>query len=37
MCFLMCVAIKIAVFYGFKNIHIICLTSVAVAYKDYNS
>ena len=31
MCFLRCVAIKIAVFHGYKNIHMTRLISVAVS------
>ena len=34
MCFLRCVAIKIVVFYGYKNIHLICVIPAAVTYKD---
>ena len=34
---LMYVAIKIAVVHGCKNIHLICLISVAVTYNHYHS
>ena len=38
MCFLRFVAIKVAIsFHKCKNIHLICLISVAVTYKDYRS